>query len=95
MVEISLRFEFLTTNKQAEHEAVIAGITLVEEMGAKYINLQTDSQLAISQIRGKLGSNNIYYSDTSKIPTEKLARFKAIEIAHVSREGNTHANILF
>lgn len=33
MIEVSLWFEFLTTNNQEEYKAVIGGISLAEEMG--------------------------------------------------------------
>lgn len=42
-VEVSLRFEFPTTNNQANYETVILRITLAEEMGAKGIKLPIDS----------------------------------------------------
>lgn len=34
VMEISVRFEFATTNNQAEYEAVIVGITPAEEIGS-------------------------------------------------------------
>lgn len=32
MIEVSLRFEFLTTNNQVEYNVVMVGITLIEEV---------------------------------------------------------------
>lgn len=44
MIAISLRLEFLTTNNQAEYEAVITGISLFEEIGVECLNLRINSQ---------------------------------------------------
>lgn len=52
VVEVSLRFDFLTINNQAEYEVMIAGMTLAEEMREELIKLRTYSQLVFSQIRG-------------------------------------------
>lgn len=35
MIKVSLRFKFSTTNNQAEYDTVIAGISLVKEIGAE------------------------------------------------------------
>jgi len=36
-IEQSLRFDFKTTNNQAEYEAIIAGLSLAKEMGAEEV----------------------------------------------------------
>lgn len=43
--EKTLRFNFPTTNNQAEYEAVIAGLKLALDMGVKAITVYNDSQL--------------------------------------------------
>ena len=39
----SLRLEFRTTNNEAEYEAIIAGLGMTLELGAKFVEIQSDS----------------------------------------------------
>jgi hypothetical protein len=43
IIEQSLRFEFKASNNQAEYEALIAGMTLTQEMGAENLRAKSDS----------------------------------------------------
>ena len=42
-IKYALRFEFLTTNNEAEYEAVLAGLEMAKAAGAKHVVLMTDS----------------------------------------------------
>lgn len=53
IIEQSLIFEFKASNNQAEYEALIAGMTLTQEMGAENLREKSDSQLVTSQITGE------------------------------------------
>lgn len=53
LIEQSLRFEFKASNNQAEYEALIAGMTLAQEMGAENLRAKSDSKLVTSQITGE------------------------------------------
>lgn len=46
-LEYALRFEFKSSNTEAEYEALIIGMNL---MGAEQIRIQSDSQLIVNQI---------------------------------------------
>lgn len=43
MIEVSLRFEFPTTNNQPEYEAVTVVITIVDEVEVEHLKVRTDS----------------------------------------------------
>lgn len=45
MVEVSLRFDFYTTNNHPEYEAVITGPTLEAKMGQTMLNWEQISNL--------------------------------------------------
>nr|GEU91650.1 reverse transcriptase domain-containing protein [Tanacetum cinerariifolium] len=48
----ALRFEFETTNNEAEYETLLAGICISQEMEITKITIFLDSQLAVNQIKG-------------------------------------------
>ena len=53
-IEYALKFQFKATNNEAEYEAVIAGLQLCKALEARRINLKTDSQLVVNQIKGSI-----------------------------------------
>jgi ribonuclease HI len=52
-IEYSLKFEFPTSNNQAECEACLAGIRMVKELGTNAVTICSNSRLVISQIKGE------------------------------------------
>ncbi|GKA23905.1 reverse transcriptase domain-containing protein [Tanacetum coccineum] len=46
----ALRFRFDATNKEAEYEALIAGLRIAEQMGVKYLQTNVDSHLVTNQV---------------------------------------------
>ncbi|GJX78344.1 reverse transcriptase domain-containing protein [Tanacetum coccineum] len=48
----ALRFQFETTNNEAEYEALIAGLRIAEKMGVKNLEVNVDSKLVANQVNG-------------------------------------------
>ena len=53
-IEKSLRLSFWATNNEAEYEALLMGIVMVQKMGGKTVKVFSDSKLVVSQVRGDL-----------------------------------------
>ncbi|XP_068503750.1 uncharacterized protein [Phaseolus vulgaris] len=53
LIEQSLRFAFKASNNQAEYEALIVGMLLAREMGARKLMAKTDSLLVTGQVTGE------------------------------------------
>ncbi|VVA26519.1 PREDICTED: Mb2253c family [Prunus dulcis] len=53
-VEYTLNFQFKATNNEADYEALLAGICLTYDLGAKQLSALSDSMLIINQV------NNTY-----------------------------------
>ena len=53
VIEKSLRLDFSTTNNEAEYEALLVGMAMVQRMGGKSIKLFSDSRLVVGQVRGE------------------------------------------
>ena len=45
IVELSIKFNFLVSNNQAEYEALIAGLKLAKDVGARQLSICNDSQI--------------------------------------------------
>jgi ribonuclease HI len=44
--------DIVTTNNEAEYEAVLAGLSIAREMGERKIEIRSDSQVVVSHIQG-------------------------------------------
>ena len=53
VIEKSLRLDFSATNNEAEYEALLVGMAMVQKMGGKSIKLFSDSRLVVGQVRGE------------------------------------------
>ena len=54
-VEKSLRLGFSATNNEAEYEAPLEGMSMVQKMGGKSV---LDSRLIVGQVKGELEARN-------------------------------------
>lgn len=48
----AIRFEFQTSNNEAEYEALIAGLRIAKQMGVRDLAANVDSRLVVNQING-------------------------------------------
>ena len=51
--EKSLRLNFSATNNEAEYEALLVGMAMVQRMGGKSIKLFSNSRLVVGQVGGE------------------------------------------
>ena len=51
IVEKSLRLSFSATNNEAEYEALLIGIAMVQKMGGKSGKVFSDSRLVVDQVK--------------------------------------------
>ena len=54
IIEKSLRLGFSATNNEFEYEALLVGMTMVQKMGGRTIEMFSDSRLVIGQVKGEL-----------------------------------------
>ena len=53
-IEKSLQMSFSATNNEAEYEALLMGMMMVQKMGGKTVKVFSDSKLVVGQVRGDL-----------------------------------------
>ena len=58
VIEKSLRLDFSATNNEAEYEALLEEMAMVQRMGGKSIKLFSDSRLVVGQVRGEFETKN-------------------------------------
>lgn len=58
ILNYALHFLFPVTNNTVKYEAMIAGLKLAKELGAKEVHLYSDSELAVKQINAEIQVDN-------------------------------------
>ena len=93
-IEYALRFRFRASNNEAEYEAVIVGLNLAHSMKVDQLEVCSDSQLVVKQIKDSYeakGKKLILYL---KKVRELLKKFVRVQIRHIQRAENLRADAL-
>ena len=94
IIEKSLRLDLLATNNEAEYEALMMGMAMVQRMGGKSVKVFLDSRLVVGQVKGKFEAKDErmqgYLSQVKCLQSE----FDSFNLLHIPRSGNAHADSL-
>ena len=82
------------TNNVAEYRAVLLGIALARELGAKRVDLIGDSQLIVRQVRGEYKVKDENLRELREQVVRELRDFDDWSIKDVRRAQNEHADRL-
>ncbi|CAL2254891.1 unnamed protein product [Prunus armeniaca] len=93
-IEYALRFNFRTSNNEAEYEALLAGLRLAQSMSARQISIHSDSQLIVNQITADFAAKDASMSAYLSAAHQLLQKFQAYEIRQIPRSENSHADAL-
>ncbi|XP_057740095.1 uncharacterized protein LOC130957241 [Arachis stenosperma] len=90
-VELSLKFGFPASNNQAEYEALLAGLKLAGEVGARKLNIYSDSQVVISQIIGSYQAKDPVMKRYLVKTKQQLEQLEEYKICHIPPNGQAEA----
>ena len=93
-IEYGLRFGFRASNNEVEYEAVIVGLNLTHSMEVDQVEVCSDSQLVVKQIKDSYeakGEKMILYL---KKVRELLKKFVRVQVKHIPRAENSRADAL-
>jgi len=94
LIKQALRFVFKASNNQAEYEALIVGMLLAKEMGARSLLAKSDSQLITGQVTGDYQAKDPQMAAYLKYVQVLKGAFVAFELVYVPREQNDRADLL-
>ena len=94
IIEKSLRLDFSATNNEAEYEALLMGMAMIQRMNGKSVKVFSDSRLVVGQVKGEFEAKDErmqgYLSQVRCLQSE----FESFNLLHIPRSGNAHANSL-
>ena len=94
IIEKSLRLDFPATNNEAEYEALLEGMAMLQRMGGKSIKLFSDSRLVVGQVKGEFEAKDERMRGYLNQVKTMQSKFESFNLLHVHRSGNAHADSL-
>jgi len=83
-----------TTNNVAEYTALLQGVRTVRKLGARQVNIFSDSELLVRQLVGQYRVRNRRLEQLLDQVQRELVGFDRWQIQHVSRSANREADLL-
>ncbi|MCX8033462.1 MAG: Nif3-like dinuclear metal center hexameric protein [Thermoleophilia bacterium] len=84
----------VTTNNVAEYKALLAALELAEKRGASELEVHSDSELLVKQLRGEYQVKSELLRPLYDEAVRRIRRLARFAITHVSREQNGRADAL-
>ena len=93
-VEKSLRLDFSATNNEAEYEALLMGMAMVQRMGEKSVKVFSDSKLVAGQVKGEFEAKDERMQGYLSQVKCQRSKFDSFDLLHIPRNGNAHVDSL-
>ncbi|XP_050259070.1 uncharacterized protein LOC126704077 [Quercus robur] len=93
-IEKSLKLGSSATNNEAEYEALLVGMTMVQKMGGKAMEIFSDSRLVVGQVQGELEARDPRMQEYLNQVRHLQPKFESFILSQVPRSRNTHADSL-
>ncbi|XP_075649916.1 uncharacterized protein LOC142620433 [Castanea sativa] len=93
-LEKSLRLGFSATKNEAEYEALLVGMDMVQRMGGKSTQMFSNSQFVVGQVEGTLEAKDPRMQEYLTRVRYLQSKLDSFTLMHISRSGNTHADSL-
>ena len=94
IVDKSLRLDFSATNNEAEYEALLMGMAIIQRMGGKSVKVFSDSRLVIGQVKGEFEAKDERMQGYLSQVKCLQSKFDSFDLLHIPRNGNAHADSL-
>ena len=94
IIEKSVRLDFSITNNEAEYEALMMRMAMVQRMGGKSVKVFSDSRLVVSQVKGEFKAKDERMQGYLSQVKCLQSMFESFDLLHIPRSGNTHVDSL-
>lgn len=93
-LEYAIRLDFKASNNEAEYEAVIHGLKIAARLGARSLQVFSDSQLVVHQVHDEFETRDDRVIQYVERVRDLLASFACCELKQIPREENQRADFL-
>ena len=92
ILEKSLRLGFSAINNEVEYKALLVGMTMVQKMEGKTVEMFSDSRLVVGQVEGELEAKDLRMQEYLNQIRHLRTGFESFALLQIPRNRNTHAN---
>lgn len=82
------------SNNEAEYHATLLGLELAQHLGARHVEIISDSEVVVRQMRGLSRVNSARLKQLHQQACQVAARFSRVNFTHMSRTQNRVADAL-
>ena len=93
-IEKSMRLGFSATNNEAGYEALLVGMTMLQKMGEKVVEMFSDSRLVVDQVQGELKVRDLRMQEYLYQVRHLQSGFESFNLSQIPKSRNTHADSL-
>ncbi|KAL0415903.1 UNVERIFIED_CONTAM: hypothetical protein Slati_3422200 [Sesamum latifolium] len=93
-LEFAIKFGFKASNNEVEYEALVTGMRMAHEAGARRLLAYSDSQLIVKQVEGTYEAKEENMIQYLQLIEELKTSFNYFQIVQIPREENTKAGCL-
>lgn len=94
IIEKFLRLGFSAINNEVEHEVLLVGMTMVQKIGGKIVEILSDSRLVVGQVKGELEARDLRMQEYLNHVRQLQLGFESFTLQQIPRSRNTHADSL-
>ena len=89
-----MKLDFFATNNEAEYEALLMGMAMVQRIGGKSVKVFSDLRLDVDQVKGEFEAKDERMQGYLSQVKCLQSKFDSFDLLHIPRNGNAHADYL-
>ncbi|KAL0303650.1 UNVERIFIED_CONTAM: Retrovirus-related Pol polyprotein from transposon [Sesamum radiatum] len=93
-LDFAIKFDFKASNNEAGYEALVIGIRMTHETGARHLLAYSDSQLVVKQVKGTYEAKEESMIQYLQQIADLKTKFHHFQITQIPREENAKADSL-
>jgi len=94
LLEQPLKFDFKTSNNQAEYETILVDLNLAYDMEAQKLICGSDSQLVDGQLKGEFEVKESLLQKYYHLIRNLMSIFINVQIDHICQQQNVRADFV-
>jgi ribonuclease HI len=94
VIKQAMRLQYLTTNNEAEYEALLTGLKMAKILGAAELDMLSDSQLVVGQVNGDYEAKERLMQQYLNLVRHQISQFQEVKLSRIPREQNAEADQL-
>ena len=93
-LEHSFRLGFRASNNEANYEALLAGLKVASDLGAREVEIYSNSRLVVNQVQGNFEAKDPRMVEYLQLVKKTIDHFLNVKVVQVAKGQNHHTDSL-